>query len=272
MSAGVVFDLPEADYHQHPAWSSSKAKSILDSPAHYKWEYIDGNRQVKKAFDVGSAVHAKVLGTGYAVRALDFDNFRTKAAQDARDEARAAGEIPILKKELEPIDAMAEAVLAHPAAAAFLEAAGHAETTVFAEHDGLDLKCRFDFLADEHPIAVDVKTTSGKASVSGFARSAAEWKYHVQRGHYLDVLERATGRVVEMVFVVVETSGPYGVGVRQLDRDFAEMGMKEALKARALYRECMETGVWPAYEQTVTLVPPPAWAIYEHEDRFGDDQ
>ena len=60
-----MLGMSEAEYHAHPAFSASKAKAILDSPARFKWEYIDGNREQKKAFDVGSAVHAKVLGTGY---------------------------------------------------------------------------------------------------------------------------------------------------------------------------------------------------------------
>lgn len=262
--------MSEAEYHAHPAFSSSKAKAILDSPARFKWEYVDGNREQKKAFDVGSAVHAKVLGTGYPVAVLNFANYRTGAAQAARDKARAAGQIPMLKHEMKPIDDMAEAVLAHPMARKLFELAGDSEASVFAEHMGIELKCRFDHLAAERPIAVDLKTTSDGASPHGFARSAAKYRYHVQRGHYLDVLKRATDRDAEMVFVVVETAAPHLVGVYQLTRDFADMGEAEALEARDIYKRCMDTGEWPGYSQAISLVDAPMWAVYEHQDRFGE--
>lgn len=270
MHDGVVLGMSEAEYHAHPAFSASKAKSILDSPARFKWEYIDGNREEKKAFDVGSAVHSKVLGTGYPVAVLEFDSFRTKGAQAARDKARAAGQIPMLKHEMQPINAMAEAVLKNRVARKLFEREGNAEASVFAEHLGLELRCRFDYLPDEGGIVVDLKTTSGSASPGGFAKTAADLRYHVARGHYLDVLKRATDRDAEMVFVVVETKAPYLVGVHQLSREFADMGEAEALEARDIFKQCLDTGEWPGYPETISLVQPPMWAVYEHQDRFGE--
>lgn len=272
MTAGVVLGMDEAKYHAHPALSASQIKVLLDSPARFKYEYIDGHREVKKSFDVGSAVHSRVLGTGHAVRVLQFDSYRTSMAKAARDEARAAGEIPMLAHEMAPIDAMAEAVLAHPIARKLFEREGNAEASVFAEQLGIPLRCRFDYLPDEGNITVDLKTTSDLASPAGFARAAARYRYHVQRGHYLDVLERATGRTAEMVFVVVETAAPHLVGVHQLARDFADMGEVEALAARDLYKQCVESGEWPGYPTTINLVQPPMWAVYEHQDQFGEDQ
>ena len=269
---GVVPGLPEDDYRSYPAFSASEAKVILDSPARYEWEYLKGNRVEKSAFDVGSAVHAKVLGVGHDVAVLDFDNYRTKAAQDARKEARDAGRIPMLAHEMAPVDAMAEAVLAHGMARRLLEIPGQPEVSVFADADGLPVKCRFDYLPDAGPITVDLKTTAGSASPAGFAKAAADHLYHVQRGHYLDVLERATGRVAEMVFIVVEKQAPYLVGVHQIDREFADMGEVEMRAARDLYRRCLESGVWPGYPETINLVQPPVYAIYQHQDKFGENQ
>lgn len=272
MTAGVVLGMDEAEYHSHPALSASQVKAILDSPARFKYEYLDGHRQYKAAFDLGSAVHQKVLGTGYPLDVFEFDSWRTAEARAKRDESRAAGRIPMLKKDMADVDAMAEAVLAQPLARKLFEQEGNAEASVFAEQLGIPLRCRFDFLPNEGRIAVDLKTTSGLASPSGFARDAAEYRYHVQRGHYLDVLQRATGRAVEMVFVVVETKAPHLVGIHQLNRDFADMGLTEALEARDTYKRCKETGEWPGYPPTINLVQPPMWAVYEHQDRFGEDQ
>lgn len=272
MSEGVVLGMDEADYHQHPAFSASKAKTILDSPARFKHEYLDGNRVYKKAFDLGSAVHHKVLGTGYPLDVYDFDSWRKAEARAKRDESRAAGRIPMLKHEMGPVDAMAEAVLANGLARKLFEREGNAEASVFAEHLGIPLRCRFDYLPDEGGIVVDLKTTSGSASPGGFAKTAADLRYHVARGHYLDVLKRATRRDAEMVFIVVETAPPHLVGVRQLNQEFAEMGEAESMEARDIYRACLESGEWPGYPEIIRLVQPPMWAVYDHQDRFGEKE
>src|SRR5690554_6023040 len=96
----IIYDMPEVEYHAHPALSSTGAKKILELPARYWYEHLrepeEGETVVHNpAFDFGSAVHAKVLGVGWGVKELDYDNYRTKAAQTARDEAKAEGLIPM---------------------------------------------------------------------------------------------------------------------------------------------------------------------------------
>ena len=64
---GVYPGIPESVYHADPveasSISSTEAKLILDCPAVLKWRR-DHPAKPRPAFDVGSAVHAKVLGTG----------------------------------------------------------------------------------------------------------------------------------------------------------------------------------------------------------------
>ncbi|NLA66218.1 MAG: hypothetical protein GX862_09955 [Leucobacter sp.] len=130
-------------------------------------------------------------------------------------------------------------------------------------------RARFDYLPDEGNIAVDIKTTVD-ASPGGFAKGAANFGYHIQRGHYLDVLKHATGRTVEMLFVVVEKTAPHLVAVHQLSQEFADMGEAEALEARDIWRRCIETGEWPGYEMKVNLLLPPMYAVYNFQDRYGE--
>lgn len=264
---GIVLEMPETDYHAHPALSSTNARRILDSPARYQYG-LTHPQEHKPAFDLGSAVHSKVLGTGYGIEVLDFDNYRTKVAQEARDTAYAAGLIPMLRSETTVIDDMAEAVLAHQIARALLEQKGDAEASVFA-HDpetGVDLRCRFDYLA---PITVDLKTSAKSASATSFAKTAAAFGYDVQEGHYGDTLHLATGERRQMVFVVVETEAPHLVAVHQLDRDFAEMGVKKARRAREVFAECTASGIWPGHPSEITLASPPMWAVYDFQDNYS---
>ncbi len=156
---GVVYDLPNEEYHAQESLSATGAKTLLKSPAKYKYEVIDGHEQYKKSYDLGSAVHAKVLGVDDEVEVFQFDSWRTKEAREARDESRQAGRVPMLAHELGPVDAMAEAVLGHGLARKLMERPGRSEVSMFGESNGVPLRCRFDRLPNEGHIAVDLKTT-----------------------------------------------------------------------------------------------------------------
>lgn len=268
---GLVLDLPEETYHAHPALSSTGAKLLLDSPATFDWVVNKGNRREKAAFDFGSAVHAEVLGTGYGVEELDFDNYRTGKAQQARDEARAAGLIPMLKKDMVEVHATAQAVLAHPTARALLEREGDAEASVFSTDPltGVDLRCRFDFLPADRRVAVDLKTArEGVARPHKFAGTVVEYGYDVSWAHYTLTAELADEAVLDMVFIVVETEPPFHILIGRLDEDFKQIGTAKARRARDRYARALATGEWPGRPGEMQMIRPPMWSIYDYQDQF----
>lgn len=264
----IIVDMPEQEYHSRPELSSTEARRILESPAKYRW-LKDHERKNESFFDVGSAVHAKVLGTGWGVVELDYPDWRTKVAQQERDDIRAEGKIPMLSKDLTEVNDMAESVLRHPLAKALLEQPGNPEVSTFYTDPmtGVAMRARFDYLPEpttKRRVAVDLKTTSGKADQAGFAKSAATYGYDVQRGHYLETLEDDT----EMVFLVVEKEPPYLVAIHQLAPEFSSMGEVKARRARELFAECTASGEWPGYPQEVQLVVAPVWSIYDFNDKY----
>lgn len=284
-TAGIVLGLEEAAYHNHSALSSTEARLILDAPAKYRWAK-DHPPLVKpsKKFDVGTAVHSKVLGTGYDVVVIPAEllasngAISTTAAKAFVVDVRAAGKIPLKQEDFEPIDMQAEAVLAHVAAKQLFGQPADAEVSVFSTdaETGVDVRARFDFLPSAFTlgalsrVSVDLKTARD-ASPHGFTRSIADYGYDVQRAWYLDALHTATGEDAEMVFVAVEKEPPYLVGVYQLPTVWAEMGNTKARHARRLYAECMASGVWTGYGNDVQLLSPPTWLIFKHEEQYGDE-
>lgn len=261
--------MPEREYHARPELSSTQVRDLLKTPALYKHN-LTAERKSTQTFDVGSAVHAKVLGVGWGIEELDFDSFRSKAAQEARDAAREAGLIPMLSKDLEDVHAMSEAVLAHGTARGLFESAPDREVSVFAEVDGVPVRCRFDALGPDENLAIDLKTTLD-ASVGGFERSAAQYGYHVQEAHYRATYEASEGVDPRFVFVVVEKSAPHLVAIHKLSMLWGEMGAKEAREARRLYAECTAKDEWPGYPEDVQVLEPPAWSVVEHEMRFEQE-
>lgn len=277
---GVVAGVSEADYFAHDSLSSTGARKILESPA--KFDYSRRvPRKPKTEFDLGSAVHSKLLGTGYSIVPVPAEYLAsngalsTKAAKEFVEEVRAYGAIPVKPDIAAEVDAIAEAVLAHPTARALLEQPGIREASVFSTdpETGVNVRARFDLLPDMvngRRVGVDLK--SGRnASPDGFTKAIADYGYDVQDVWYSDALLWAEGGdETAMVFVVVETEPPYLTAVHQLPTQWLEMGREKARRARRIYAECMESGEWPGYGNKVHLLSPPQWLIYKHEEEFGN--
>lgn len=278
----IELNYDERLYHQHHALSSTQARQILESPARYKWALTQPSR-TSDAFDVGSAVHSKILGAGATAVAYPDEHLTpagaisTKAATVAwADEQRANGLIPVAPSAIRQIDAMAEAVLAHDEARALLEQPGNPEVSVFAhDHETrIDLRARFDYLPDldtaTDPIAVDVKTTRDKATARDFARSISTYRYDVQQGHYLDTLTQATGRDdIRFRYIVVEKTAPYFVAVHQLDDLYADIGIDAAREARRTLRQCLDTDRWPTGLEDIQLIDAPNWLVTDIDIQIG---
>lgn len=283
---GLVYGMSEAEYHGgSDELSSTGAKLLLEAagPAKFKHEVLGGNRVHRDAFDLGTAVHTKVLGVGadfitYPKEHLTkLGNVSTaaKTVEWAREQ-RAAGAIILSPDQAAQADAMTEAVLREPEARALFEREGAAEVSIFDEVEGAKRRGRIDYLPNDGGFMVDLKT-SLDASPRGFRRSVEKFGYHIQYGHYVDILKRITGERRDMIFVVVEKAAPYLVNVIRFDEieDFARIGEAEALEALTIYRRCMASGEWPGYlEHGITKIKPTMGLMYDFEDKYqnGDMQ
>ena len=269
----VVDGMPDAEYHADPveggSLSSTGARTLLRSPALYQWE--QAHRVEKDTYDVGHAVHYKVLGVGAPLVLCNFDSWRTKDAREAKVAARLAGGAPILTKDAAVIDAMAEAMLAHPLAKALLEKPGKAEQSIFAPDPttGVWLRARIDRLPDPgegRTIAVDVKTAIS-ADPYEFRRSAAGFGYDVQAEWYQAVLRMARGDTdTAFIFAIVEKDPPHLVSVVELVAEFPEIGRRKMRRAIDTFNACRDSDEWPGYEPIVHAVEPPRWYVYQDQE------
>jgi hypothetical protein len=266
---GLVHGMSDAEYQARPELSSTGVRRILDCPARYRWEQEHPPTSV--AFDVGRAFHAKVLGVGSPVVPIPDEHLTPSGAVSTRaatrewlDEQRAAGLVPLAPDAAEVVDRMVEAVLAHPAARARLEADGHPEVSAFADVGGVACRARIDYLTDAE--MVDLKTTSGTASATGFGRDAARHGYPIQEAHYADVLEAVRGERPAMAFVVVEKRPPHLVAVHYLDEVTRVVARDLAKRARDTYAECLATDTWPGYGDDPLTTQMPGWWLYQADD------
>ena len=281
--SGIIRDLPEAEYHARPELSSSGARLLLPeykgSPQKFQWEKT--HKRTSRAFDVGTAAHAKVLGVNAGIVVYPDEhltpsgNVSTSNATVAWEvERRDEGLTPVSPAELSRVAGMAEAVLAHTEARLYLEVAINREVSVFADVDGVPCRARLDAISDETRNGVyglDLKTCED-ATKNGLEYSVKKYGYDVQEAFYEDVYEASEGRPIDFFrFIAVEKSAPHEVTTYQLPTLWTSMGRTKAKEARRLFKECTESGVWPGYGIQGLVLDPPAWAVIEHEMRYDGE-
>lgn len=291
---GLVHDLDEAAYHQLPGLSSTGAKKILRSPAHYQ-HYINNPHETKDEFDVGSLVHAKVLGVGakhtvypdgegpetyetvddkgnpVTLTTVLASNgaLSTKAAKSFAAEARSNGLIPVKRVTARVVDKMAESVLAHDEARALVEG-GAAEVSMFhTDTDaGAHYRGRLDYLRPK--TIADLKTTAGQATETEFSKHFYRLGYDVQFGLYDWLYTQITGDTLPFLWIVVETEAPYLTNVFALEREDQQNARERAARARERYVRCMDSGRWPGYvnvnRSRIGLIKAPMFAVYDQID------
>lgn len=269
-----VLELTEAEYHADqvsrdgPSLSSSLAHVLCTmSPAHAKARHprlSPGVVQAESdAFDLGTVCHALLLGGLEAVQVIDHDSYRTKAAQTARDDARAAGFTPILAKHWlnaqQMIDRVREQLddlqLDPP-----MFSDGRPEVTIAWEETGVRCRARLDWLRTDVAAVDDMKTTSRSGAPEAWVRrSLFENGYDVRAAFYIRGVRAVTGETPKFRWLVAETEPPYAISVVTPGPDVLALGDDKAAYAIRVWRHCLETGVWPAYPPVAHVAELPAW-------------
>lgn len=284
MEPGLYFDLPEEEYHRRPELSNSRAKLLVppSTPLAFQHEMSQPEKRARH-FDLGKAVHAKVLGTPLDVEVVqkvtvkkdrvDAEDYNTKSAQDHRDEVYARGATPLLRREVEQVDAMAEAVLANPDARTIMEFPSRPEVSAFwqCSETGIECRARIDWLPEPQDgrrlILADVKTTGISAWPASFIRQAGDLLYDMQAAWYRDAaITLGLDPDPVFLFVVVESNAPHDVSVVRLHDAARARGEALMDKTRRIYAECMATGHWPGIPHGIHTVDLPLYQHYKHEE------
>ena len=259
----ILHDLTNAEYHAHPAISKSGLDRIDQSPAHYK-SWLTEPRWETPAMAFGTAAHCWILETDavserYVIAPEGIDR-RTKDGKAAWARMEASGKTIISANDAAALEYMYIAVHGHPVADELLDN-GIAESSVFAELLGVNVKCRPDWLHD-NSVIVDLKTTDN-AGPNAFAKSCAKYNYHRQASFYIDILSAIGIDVKAFVFIAVEKSPPFAVSVYELDSDGIEVGRTLYQRSLETYRRCLETNHWPAYSTAIETLTLPRWAMID---------
>jgi len=260
-----IYSIAAERYHA----AAGVSKSMLDilaeqTPAHLQ-AYLAGEREETPAMRFGSILHRALLEPdtykdGFHVRPEKM-TFTTKAGKEWQAEHQ---DKPILNAgEALQIEKMVSAVHTHPFAKRLL-AGCQAEQSIFVEdHTGVLRKSRLDALTKGN-IIPDIKTTES-ASLDNFQRSISRYRLHVQAAYYLDNCNLAGIHKVSFFFICVEKSPPYAVRCLQLMGEVIDAGRRLYQHDLQLYRNCLETGQWPAWGDSYDECALPDWEMRQLE-------
>jgi hypothetical protein len=284
---GVYDGLTDEQYHGDPvpggSLSSSGARQLLppSCPAKFRWEQ-DHGRAPKRAWDLGHAAHRKVLGVGADLVVVQTGtkdgptgpapDYKTRYAQQHRDEIRAEGKVPVLADELATVEAMAAAIREHPVASVLFdpELGGKPEQSLFWTDPafGVVRRARLDWRPptrdDGRLIVPDYKTTTA-ADKRSIETSVASHGYAMQDAWYRDVLiGLGLAESPAFVFVFQEKTPPYLITIAEVDAPSLRVARTKNARALEVFAECTATGEWPPYSTDVELVSLPRWELLEH--------
>lgn len=274
-----VLDLTEYAYHadmvdpDRPSLSRSVIHAMVTkSPAHAWAAHPKLNPlwmpEEKKAFDVGTVCHQLLLDGVAGVQVLGFDSWRTNAAKQQAEDARAHGLVPLLQHEWDQVEQMMNVV--RPRVGHLFEG-GDTEVTLAWEDNGVLCRCRIDWISSDRTIVRDFKTSTD-AEGHRFSRgSFFNYGYDIQDALYRRAVHAVFGTDAHYELVVAEKAAPFEVAVFDSAPDTLALANAKIDWALGVWAECLETGVWPGYDQrthSVTLLP---WMEEQWWARFAGE-
>lgn len=277
---GWVDGLSADDYHaDRTTVSSTGLRALLPPgcPAQYAYDR-DNPPAPKREFDFGHAAHQMILGDGPDIDVLDFDTYLTKAAKEARDEARAMGAVPLLRHEYERLEVMVDAVRKHPIAGPlFAPGSGVAERSMYWTDPATGVRCRIrpDWLRHREEngrlIVVDLKTARA-VDPAALQRAVYEHGYHAQAAFYLAGV-KAHGlhgdHEPAFIFAFQSKTAPYLIHLVELDFPALALGAARNERALQIYADCERTGIWPGFNDRITYLPLPPYAEKRDQEEYA---
>jgi hypothetical protein len=271
---GIYPDLPEEVYHGDsfpaPVLSCGVIKDlILKSPQHAFINHPalnpQGEEEVEDKFDIGRTAHAMLLEGNDKVAVIDMDSWRTNEAKAMREQARAVGLIPLLRKDYTKVCEMVDAARFYLSKSELaindLQAEGKSEQTFVWQDEGIWVKIRPDWMPNDGAYILDYKTTAKSANPEDIARHILSMGYDVQDALYKLGVYLLTGKQAKFVFMFQETSEPFLCSFVSLEPAFADVGYAKVMRGMEIWRQCLETNVWPGYPSMICHVEAPPYAL-----------
>ena len=261
--------ITNAEYHGRKTHlSSTNIRTFKKNRKQFEYSLTNDLIKQTKAMADGTAVHAFFLerdkfDTDFIVKPADI-RLNTKAGKEWALEQK---DKIIIDSELgNNLFEMEKSFIDSPAKLIY-DIKGQTELSYFWDDLGtIKGKCRPDWLSDDGSIVVDVKTTTD-ASPRGFQKSIANWGYHLQLGWYLRGLRKLGLSAEQFIFIAIEKTAPFCVGVYRADQEMINYAMKELDQLMPEIQTAMVSNEFPDYTPEITSIGLPPWMTDKKEQK-----
>lgn len=265
--------ITNAEYHAIKTHiSSTGVRTFRKNKKQFK--YFLTNELVKqtKSMADGTAVHAFFLEKDkfhkdFAVKPQDI-RLNTKAGKEWAQEHNNK---IIIDSELgNNLYEMEKSFMDSPAKLIY-EIKGKSELSYFWNDIGLVKgKCRPDWISDDGNIIVDIKTTTD-ASPKGFQKSISTWGYHLQLAWYMRGLQKLGIPCNEFIFIAIEKTPPFSVGVYSADKEMILFGNQEINKLVVDIDKALNDKNFPDYTPEIMSLGLPPWMTEKKQQPQHED-
>lgn len=254
---GIYEGMSFEDYVELPAINHSSLSWLMDeSPACFRHRVDQGYRSDSNAKKFGNAAHCATLEPDRFAAEFDAEpdpsQFKKPDGSDyASPRSCKAYKQVVLEMEMEGRtvltcdeyrDALqvAQVVRTHPRIGPLIKEARGIETVLVWERDGLLCKARLDFWGKGY--IGDLKSTR---NIGGFSPwDVTKWHYYRQLEFYRSGAMEL-GLNPEVCYLAAVSSNYPEAALFYLVGNALESGRKELDAGWALYRKCLDSGVWP---------------------------
>jgi len=290
LAAGIHANIPMDVYINDPApdpsLSTGIAKALLNECPLAAWHChprLNSGHEGEDttATDIGRIAHSVLLeGDTSKVSVIDPDDYPGKkggipdgwtndAIRSARDAARAAGKIPILRDKWPAIEAMVE-IAKHnfsqmEARIGFKLSEMLTERTILWQEGGVWCRSRPDLMTPDYSLVIDFKTTDVSVHPDTFGRQITNMGYDLQAALIRNGVYAITGKTPDVVFWAQQVSSPHLSSFVGMDPTFCAISEKKLSVAIARWNECIQKSEWPGYPADICWVQPPPWELAKWE-------
>lgn len=280
-----LFEVTPAEYHAKlrcnranvfaaDSWLSKSVLWELNGASLYKWRHHPKQFTPTSAMQWGTLVDCLTTTPELEETELafcEFDNFRTKDAQEWRDNALAAGKIIVTTCQLAEGRKAAEMLLHTCRRSAEIFERSKSQVIVGGKIMGANVKGLIDLAPEGDEFLADLKTTSN-FSLDGFSKTISDFGYHVQAGLYLWLWNAMFPHDQRMRFKLIwqDSEAPYEVAVTELHADEIAHGQAYAIHLLRRITDAASANHWPTdYDDAEPVLLRPTWAAMREEEKVG---
>lgn len=256
-----VLDYTNEQYHASEGLSRSSLWTFKQLPYKFWYEKLSGQYEPpadKEAFMLGELVHAMTLEPNeFNDRYMVMPNIdkRTKSGKElyAQVMIEAAGKTLVKPETMMLAEQMSGALMNNTTICDLLRDA-KMEKSIYWKHETTGLICKARPDIWQGRIVSDLKTTLD-AGYRGFQLSAYKFGYFLQAAMIYEALKSIGEPFHNFVFICIEKTAPYSIGLYMLDDDALQFGIDMFHSLMERIAIAYETNVWPDYGIQKLCIP-----------------